>query len=263
MQIPHAAISRRQLLWSAATGFTVPRLFAATPECTLVPEQEEGPYYVDFRHLRRDLTESKRGVPLQLRMIAMDAKRCVPLENAALDIWHCDALGVYSGYTAMGGGERGGPGGRGKGKGGPGGPRGGGPSDAQRYLRGVQLTNKEGVAEFATIYPGWYAGRTLHIHVKVHVGGRNAGDTYQGGQVSHTGQMFFPEDITADIARMEPYAQHRYVHRTLHSEDQVVRSQGGALPMITLERLVRGKNDSGFLATVVLGVDPDATPRVR
>jgi protocatechuate 3,4-dioxygenase beta subunit len=118
------------------------------------------------------------------------------------------------------------------------------------------------VAEFATIYPGWYAGRTVHIHVKVHIGGRHAGETYQGGHVAHTGQMFFPEDVTAEIARLEPYVQHSAVHRTLHSEDHVVRFQGGAVPMIALERMAPGRNEGGFVATVVLGVDPEATPRV-
>jgi protocatechuate 3,4-dioxygenase beta subunit len=254
-------LSRRQLLAGAAGAFTFPRLYSATPECTLVPEQEEGPYYVDFRHLRRDLTEGKPGVPLALRVLVMDAKRCTPLENAALDLWHCDALGVYSGYTAMGGGE-GGFGGRGKGRPFPGGGRGRGPSDSLRFLRGVQLTDRYGIAAFNTIYPGWYAGRTVHIHIKVHVGGRNAGETYQGGHVAHTGQMFFPEDVTAEIARLEPYVQHSYVHRTLHSEDHVVRAQGGAVPMIRLERMVNGRNDGGFIATVALGVDPDATPRL-
>ena len=89
-----------------------------TPACTLTSEQEEGPYYVDDETLRSDITEKKPGIPVQLAVMLVDARTCNPLGNAALDIWHCDALGVYSGFTAMSpDGGTGGPGGRG-----PGGP---------------------------------------------------------------------------------------------------------------------------------------------
>ena len=86
----------------------------------------------------------------------------------AVDIWHCDALGEYSGVNGT----------------------------TTTFLRGVQLTDAKGVARFATIYPGWYQGRATHIHMKVHIGGKAAGTTYSGGHVSHTGQMFFPDAIT-------------------------------------------------------------------
>ena len=82
------------------------------------------------------------------------------------------------------------------------------PTDKTTFLRGIQLTNADGVAEFATIYPGWYAGRALHIHLKVHAGGTASGDTYKGGHVSHTGQLFFPEDVTDEVATLQPYVNH-------------------------------------------------------
>jgi protocatechuate 3,4-dioxygenase beta subunit len=106
----------------------------------------------------------------------------------------------------------------------------GGPSDETRFLRGIQLTNNQGIAEFATIYPGWYAGRTIHIHLKVHLGGNAATEKYAAGHVSHTGQLFLPEDITEQIAKMEPYLKHSTVHRTLHSEDNIFMRQGGKQP---------------------------------
>jgi protocatechuate 3,4-dioxygenase beta subunit len=267
-------LTRRGFVLGGASMAAASRLASQSPSCLLVPEQEEGPYYIDFEKLRRNVTEEKPGVPLLLRVALVDSRRCAPLANAALDIWHCDSGGVYSGFTSNGGGDSG-PGGRGKGgppRGGrgPGGGRGKGPggrspggrgaTDETRFLRGVQLTSAQGLAEFETIYPGWYQGRTIHIHMKVHLGGATAGDLYAGGHVSHTGQLFFPEEITADVAKLEPYVKHSSVHRTLHSEDGIFRSQSGAQSMVKLERLTRGSNAGGFLATVTLAVDPDATP---
>src|SRR5262249_46738953 len=132
--------------------------------------------------------------------------------------------------------------------------------DETRFLRGVQLTDPHGVAEFVTIYPGWYAGRTIHIHLKSHIGGQAGTSQYLGGHVSHTGQIFFPEDVTAQIAAMEPYVTHT-VHRTLHSEDHIFLQQGGSQSIASLERLQNGKNTGGFLATITLAVNPESTPR--
>jgi protocatechuate 3,4-dioxygenase beta subunit len=114
----------------------------------------------------------------------------------------------------------------------------------------VQVTDKAGVVEFATVYPGWYEGRTIHIHMKVHC----------GGHVSHTGQIFLPEDITADVAKLEPYARRAKVHRTTHEEDGIFTGEHGDLSMAALTRLAKGSNAKGFLATVTLAVDPEAIP---
>ena len=228
----------------------------STPSCTLNPEQEEGPYYVDYDKLRADITEGKPGVPLKLQIALVDAKRCTPLANAAIDIWHCDAEGVYSGFTANGNRMPGGPPPRGPRPDGP--PPGGfdGPPppfrnrkiDATRFLRGVQATNSAGMLEFQTIYPGWYEGRTIHIHLKVHTGNH-------AGHVSHTGQLFFPEDITNSVAKTQPYVKHRDVHLTTLDEDHVYQEEHGAGGMVSLVRV-----GDGFLAKATLAVDPEATP---
>src|SRR5579862_6572469 len=224
----------RRGFWVAAGGLVVAsKAWPANPTCTLTPEQEEGPYYIDDATIRREISEGKQGVPLLLRIALVNSKSCEPIGNAALDIWHCDAMGVYSGFTSQGGGEdgRGGPPGRGgpgfgpPGGRGPGG-RGRGPGgnrqvDETRFLRGVQVTDARGTAEFATIYPGWYAGRTIHIHVKVHT----------ANHVSHTGQFFLPEDITEQIAKLEPYVKHTNVHRITHEEDHVFGDQHGSESM--------------------------------
>lgn len=234
---PPLPLTRRGLLLGGAAFIASHKLVSATPTCSLVSEQEEGPYYIDDEALRRDITEGRPGLPLKLRVALVDAKRCAPLTNAALDIWHCDALGVYSGFTAN---SPDGPPGGGRASGRPrtpppngGPPREGGmrpppgmrQTDKTRFLRGVQLTDQQGIVEFVTLYPGWYSGRAIHIHLKVYLGGEASGGKYAGGHVSHTGQLFFPEDITEQVAKLEPYANRLRVHRTLQSEDGIFHSQ--------------------------------------
>ena len=172
--------------------------------------QEEGPYYIEGAKLRRDITEGTAGMPLTLRVALLDAKRCGPLSSAAIDVWHCDAEGIYSGFTVNSRDEFGGGHGPREGRGGgmppppdrmeSFGPRmpppssgGRGPRhvDGARFMPGPQITNDQGIVEFATVYPGWYAGRAIHIHLTVHLGGVRAEDTYAGGHVSHTGSCFF------------------------------------------------------------------------
>ncbi len=280
-------LSRRGFLVTGAAALSLVRRLPADPTCTLIAEQEQGPFYIADELVRPDITEGKIGVPLKLRVAIVNAKSCSPLGNAAVDIWHCDAGGVYSGFNGLGFGGPGGPGGPppggfgnggpqgpppgpppdgpGFGPGGPGGPDGGpgGPpvANKDRFLRGVQMTNADGIAELHTLYPGWYQGRAIHIHVKVHLGGSTAGNKYQGGHVSHTGQFFFPEELTADIAKLQPYVKNSGVHLTLHQEDMIFTQQHGSVGMLRMERLVPGSNAGGFVANVTVAVDPDATPK--
>jgi hypothetical protein len=228
------------------------------------------------------------GTPETIPQVAGGKSR--PAPRAAVDIWHCDASGVYSGFAASSndagsGRGPGGPGGPGGPDGfgrrgpdmqgfdpgmppppgrGPGGPGGGPPSSRitvkDRFLRGVQVTDKKGLVDFATVYPGWYQGRAIHIHLKVHLGGDASGPKYAGGHVAHTGQLFFPEDLTQEIAKMEPYAKRLGIHRTTQAEDGVFNDQHGASVMLAMTRLKSGSNAAGFLATVTLAIDPDATP---
>ena len=123
--------------------------------CAVTTELTEGPYYFDVDAIRSDIREDREGTTLRLALRVRDAETCEPLANAIVDVWHCDATGLYSGFESA---SQGGP---------PGG--GGGPTDEETYLRGAQATNADGIVEFRTIYPGWYQGRTTHIHVKVHL----------------------------------------------------------------------------------------------
>jgi protocatechuate 3,4-dioxygenase beta subunit len=181
--------------------------------CVLTPELTEGPYYVAGERLLRDVTEGKAGVPLRLRLTVVNASSCKPVRNAAVDIWHCDALGVYSGAIA----------------GNPG----------TNFLRGVQRTSAKGVATFDTIYPGWYPGRAVHIHVKVHV----------AGNVVHTGQLFFPAKVTNAVYRRTPYSTHGAAPDTLNAADSIFRN-GGSKGMLAL-----AKSGTGYVGSIAMGVN--------
>jgi protocatechuate 3,4-dioxygenase beta subunit len=286
MTIPHW--TRRRFIRDTATTAAALRLAAnayplsasTPPVCVLNHEQEEGPYYVDREILRSDITEGKPGIPLRLRLTIIDAKHCQPIPNAALDIWHCDASGIYSGYTAFNPTGPGGPGGGpgrppgpppGSDSAGPemGGPPPGGPpmgrppkmqpSDKQIFLRGVQLTGANGIVEFATIYPGHYVGRVNHIHVKVHIGGNGTGPEYHGGHVAHTGQVFFPEEISKLVTKSQPYASHK-IHRTTLEEDGVFNGENGSGSIATLTPISANDPAAGYIATVTLTVDAEAIP---
>ena len=138
--------------------------FEGAARCTQTAEETEGPFYFEVDKVRSDIREDRGGVPLALAIRVREAESCNPIKDAVVDIWHCDAEGSYS--------ERG-----------------------ETYLRGVQVTNADGVAEFTTIYPGWYPGRTVHIHAKVHL----------DKQTVLTTQMYFDETVSARVYVQDPY----------------------------------------------------------
>ena len=155
--------------------------------CVLTPEQTEGPYFVDERLNRSDIRSdpaagsTKEGVPLRLSLTVsrVDGAACTPLAGAVVDMWHCDALGVYSDVS-----------------GGAGQPD----TAGQQFLRGYQVTDENGQVEFQTIYPGWYTGRTPHIHFKV----RTDPDSQQGFEF--TSQLYFDESVTESVFSRAPYS---------------------------------------------------------
>jgi protocatechuate 3,4-dioxygenase beta subunit len=179
--------------------------------CVLTPEQTEGPYYIPREKLRRDITEGRPGAPLLLRLKVVDASTCRPIKNAAVDIWHADALGVYSGFGS----------GRGN----------------RTFMRGVQRTDRTGLARFRSVYPGWYQGRTVHIHVKVHV----------AGNVVHTGQLYFPDKVTDRVFRRRPYS--RRPRRTTRNATDFVFAQSGRRSMLGLRKV-----GSAYVGSITLGV---------
>jgi protocatechuate 3,4-dioxygenase beta subunit len=180
--------------------------------CVLAPEQTEGPYYVDDAAVRRNVTEGRPGVALTLRLTVVDASTCKPVKNAAVEIWHCDAGGTYSGTSQEG-------------------------TEDERFLRGVQRTNAKGVAIFKTIYPGWYQGRTVHIHTMVHI----------GGNVVHTGQLYFSDAVTDAVYKRSPYNR-RPNRNPRNSGDSIYRNGGkrSTLKLVT--------NDTAYTGSITMGV---------
>jgi protocatechuate 3,4-dioxygenase beta subunit len=221
MKKENYGFTRRRFIGSTvgvAAALQLPRAvsaFGLTPppaDCRLIPEQEVGPYYIADELLRSDITEGKPGVPLALRVVVIDSRTCKPLANAAIDIWHCDALGLYSGFTkqnpmgpgGFGGPPRGGPppdfdpqhpGNRPGPRENMGAPPANHPTDKLTFLRGIQFTAADGSVNFQTVVPGFYMGRTNHIHFKVRIGGDTDGKSYAAGHTSHVGQIFFPEEV--------------------------------------------------------------------
>jgi protocatechuate 3,4-dioxygenase beta subunit len=281
---------RRFLLSGVAVATTLQlqraaRAFGLEPGsdvCRLAAEQEEGPYYVADELLRSNIAEDRPGIPLSLRILLLDARTCKPVEAAAVDVWHCDALGLYSGFTKqtpMGPGGSGGPGGPGgpppagpppdfdpnfdRGFPGPPGPMGRPPrshtTDKLTFLRGIQLTGPDGFVSFQTVFPGFYMGRTNHVHFKVRIGGQANGKPYAAGHTSHTGQIFFPEQVAAGFMQHPPYSLHT-VHRTTQDEDHVFGDQHGELSIARLQSLHPENPAAGLHAELVASVDSSATP---
>lgn len=163
----------------------VPPAAATLPACVVRPEQTAGPFYVDVDMLRSDIREDRAGLPLALTFAVsqVGAAGCLPLADALVEIWHCDADGVYSGVNRARGAT---------------------------WLRGAQRTDANGNATFTTIYPGWYPGRCVHIHFSVRP---------TATQV-FTSQLYFPDEFTAQVLARPPYAG-RGQPNTLNARDGI------------------------------------------
>jgi protocatechuate 3,4-dioxygenase beta subunit len=231
-----------------STEATATASATSTGACmTLMSSVTEGPYYLDGALVRKDITEGKSGVPLTLRLTVVDATDgCTPVKGAAVEIWHCDAWGYYSGYTTAN------PGGSA-----PAESEDGSTANDATYLRGYQIANANGVVKFETIFPGWYTPRTCHIHVKVHTGGEKEDGTYEGGKVNYTGQFFFDDTIAQEIFTLEPYSQHSGSYTTLDN-DMVYDGGGASSGLLTLKAVHKKDPSKGYKGFLTLGIDPDA-----
>jgi protocatechuate 3,4-dioxygenase beta subunit len=132
------------------------------------------------------------------------------------------------------------------------------PTDKLTFLRGIQLTTTDGAVSFRTVFPGFYMGRTNHIHFKVHVGGHASGKSYEAGHTSYVGQVFFPEEMTAELMQHDPYRRHK-IHRTTQTEDRVFGEQQGELSIAKVQPLHPGQPAAGLVAELVACLDPSAS----
>jgi protocatechuate 3,4-dioxygenase beta subunit len=193
--------------------------------CAIIPEVTEGPYYFDPALERVDITEGHPGIPMRVRLQVVNAA-CVALQGARVDFWHCDATGVYSGYANQGDDRT-------------------VDTTGETFMRGTQFTNANGIAEFETIYPSWYSGRTTHVHFKVFI----------DQTIVLTGQMFFPDALSQYIyLNVAPYNDRTRSRDTLNANDTIATASTRAAYAFVKEL------DEEYLVAMIVGVDPTATP---
>ena len=235
-------LSRREALTILGTsGFALlagnslgpgrqPGVHPVVPSCVARPEQTQGPYFVDERLNRSDIRSDpsdgvlKPGVPLALALAvsSIRGRDCVPLAGAQVDLWHCDADGIYSDVTdphfqTVG----------------------------HKFLRGYQLTDGTGTARFTTIYPGWYPGRTVHIHFKI----RTAPSSSKA--YGFTSQLYFDDTLTDRVHALAPYAARG--PRTMRNDgDRIFRDGGSQLI------LAPTASRDGYAASFALGLRADS-----
>lgn len=197
-------------------------------DCVVRPELMLGPYFVDDQLNRSDIRYDplednvSKGIPLTLKINVLSAAKnsCTPLEGARVDVWHCNALGIYSGVSVGGFNTLG-----------------------QKFLRGYQTTDAKGGVQFQTIYPGWYSGRTVHIHFTIRTKAAD-GQDYQ-----FTSQFFFSDRLTDIVHAKKPYAR-KGERNTRNADDNIYKS-GGRQLLLNL----RGDNVNGYLTTINIGLD--------
>ncbi|MBD2489321.1 intradiol ring-cleavage dioxygenase [Aulosira sp. FACHB-615] len=195
---------------------------ATSPGCVLSPQQTEGPYFVDEKLNRSDIRiypadgAIKAGVPLQLTLhiSQVGSTGCTPVAGAIVDIWHCDALGVYSDVADQSFNTVG-----------------------KKFLRGYQVTDAQGNVQFTTIYPGWYEGRTVHIHLKV-----RTQEKYE-----FTSQLYFDDVMSDRIYTQAPYASKG--QRIIKNADDGIFQYGGEQMLLKLNT-----NGKGYTASFDVGL---------
>ena len=232
-------VTRRQLLWlSVGAGLSRPIAALAqalTPlditknVCTLTCSQTLGPCYYAANLIRRDITEGQAGLPTLLSFLVVDADTCAPIENAAIDIWHTNAGGVYSApINQMCN-----------------------PGDAlartKTFTRGIQMTDSTGWAHFNSIFPGWYSGRTTHIHATIRLNGSDIVTT----------QFYFDDSLTNFIYKNHINYLSRPNRDTTNSTDNVIGGSANRVsPFLFTTKLI---NDRSLVALKVIAIRGSAT----
>ncbi|HEX6358339.1 twin-arginine translocation pathway signal protein [Actinophytocola sp.] len=196
-------------------------------DCVAKPEMTEGPYFVDEGLNRSDIRSDPSDgsvsagttLTMNLRVLQISDGRCAPLPDAVFDVWHCDAAGLYSDIAQEG-------------------------SVGRKFLRGYQVTDRAGRVRFTTVLPGWYRGRTVHIHIKIRTTGTD------GNPYEFTSQLYFTEEFKARYLTAEPYAS-KGMPDTTNAQDGIY-SAGGVGDQMLLRPNRRGR---GYAADFAIGLD--------
>jgi protocatechuate 3,4-dioxygenase beta subunit len=193
--------------------------------CLLTPQSVEGPYYFDPKLERSEITEGHEGIPVKLKVQVIGAD-CHAISNARVDVWHADAQGFYSGYENQG-------------------DSGNISTKGQTFLRGTQFSNGAGEVLFTTIFPGWYPGRTTHIHFKV----------FLDKNTVLTAQIYFPDALNEFIYANIPTYKRKFQRDTINANDFIAQEA-------TRAAFASIKEESDhYLASLIVSVDPAAHPK--
>lgn len=222
-----AAASSASAETPAATAPTSPPAATGTPgACTLYAEQVEGPFYIDADLVRVDIAGGRAGFPIELRLRVIESGACTPIANARVDVWHADAEGQYSGYKRQG-------------------ADGSVSTVGETFLRGTQMTDSDGWVTFKTIYPGWYPGRTPHIHLKVFLDARTL----------VTGQAYFDDAMSARVYKDHAPYNARTGADTTNAKDFIfneANKAGGGIVFAT------DAANTNVIASLLVAVDRNA-----
>jgi len=220
----------------------VEEIIFSNTSCILSEEGEVGPFWVEGEYIRSNITEDEPGIPVIVDAQFINVNTCEPIPELMWDLWHCNATGVYGGVIGSGNGD----------------------SDDlsnlnNTFLRGLQPTDEDGVAQFESIFPGHYAGRATHMHVLAHINGTTyANGTYQGGQIPYIGQLFFDQDLISEVNTLSPYVENT-IEIVDNVDDRVVASETetGADPIFNYV-LLGDTVDQGLFLWIEMGIDATA-----
>ncbi|MDE9556171.1 twin-arginine translocation signal domain-containing protein [Xenorhabdus bovienii] len=210
--------------------------------CEMTPEEMSGPYFINNKLLRRNITEDEQGIPLLLTMKIIDSVTCKPLDDILIDIWHCNAMGKYSGWKYINPDLKA-----------PSGDIGTiSRTDESIFLRGAQRTDKEGIVRFTTIFPGFYAGRAIHIHLSA----RSANvQKRQEDKFYFVGQLYFPENISKEVMINDMYSP-RGINRLKNEDDSIFSGVKNRAAILTVKKIGDNPLD-GLHGKIVLAINKD------
>ncbi|KAM0327514.1 hypothetical protein ACHAQA_005804 [Verticillium albo-atrum] len=216
-------------------------LFSGQNSCILTPEVTQGPYYVGGEYVRRNIIEEQGGVNTILDYQIIDVETCEPVPDVYLEMWHCNSTGVYSGIVASGNGDS---------------------SDESNldatWLRGIQKTDSDGVAQFETVFPGHYTSRATHIHLMAHTNATLLANQTIGNDnyASHVGQTFFDQDLITEVEKTAPYSTNTQ-ELTTNADDGIFSEEAGTdgVDPVMEYTLLGDSVEDGLFAWLAFGIN--------